>query len=171
MAKANISRRAFGAVVGAGAATAAAVPARGQPGGVTDAAQPAPAQRTSDPSQLLAPLSAGDKLGAWVVLSVGELDGGAVSIMMRDASGEDFQLDVCARDERTDAPGGPGQTQRFAVYLANSGKGNLPTRESHGLAAMAVADVIRGNEARLDASGFLPLREREHRGLARRHLC
>ena len=168
MAKANISRRDFGAVVGASAATAAAMPARGQ-GDVAAVAQPA-SEGTSDPSQLLAPLSAGDELGAWLVMSVGELHGGAVSVVMRDASGEDFQLDVCARDSQSDAPCGPGQTQRFCVYVANSGKGDMPTPESHGLAAMAIADVIRSNEARLDVSGFLPLRERERRGLARRHL-
>jgi hypothetical protein len=118
----------------------------------------------------LSPLAAGAKLGSWQVVEISELADGAISVILQDAAGRHFQLDVCARDRNHAGPRGPGETERFDVYLANSGDGQLRTHENHGLAAMAIADVVRGNEANLDAAGFLTLRERERRGLARSRL-
>ncbi|HMR75189.1 MAG TPA: hypothetical protein PKD61_08755 [Polyangiaceae bacterium] len=163
MVRSNISRRSFGA---AAAVSAVAVPALSSKGATP--ASPAP---TAKPvSGLLSPLAAGDALGHWRLVEVAPLTDGAVSIVLRDAAGTHFQLDVCRRDPEPGAPRGPGQTERYEVFLANSGDGTLRTRESHGLAAMAIADVIRGNEANLDASGFATLRARERRGLARSRL-
>ena len=165
MVRSNLSRRRFGAAACVSAIVLPPLSAQ------ADQAKPAAKMsKTKLASELLSPLGAGDALGSWRLIELGALTDGAVSIVLQDASGTAFQLDVCARDPELGAPRGPGQTEHFEVYLANSGDGQLRTRENHGLAAMAIADVIRGNEADLDASGFATLRARERRGLARSRL-
>jgi hypothetical protein len=109
---------------------------------------------------LVAPLAAGVRLGSWRVERLSELEDGAASLVLRDAAGFTFQLDVCARDHAEGALVPPGRSAHFDVYLANGGRGDTASFEHHGLAAMAVADVIRKNEATFDRTGYRTLRER-----------
>jgi hypothetical protein len=80
--------------------------------------------------------------------------------MLLDEGGGEFQLDIYARDSAADALLPPGRSAKFDVFLANGGSGSMASDESHGLAAMAVADVLRQNEATLDCSDFVTLRAR-----------
>ncbi|MCA9642698.1 MAG: hypothetical protein H6718_26565 [Polyangiaceae bacterium] len=114
--------------------------------------------------QLVAPLTAGSQLGRWKVAGVLPLREGAVSVVMAHGNDERFQLDVVARgDQRA-----PGESEFFQVMVVNRGDGATTTREEEGLAAMALADVIRANEHAVDRSGFLTLEQRAKR--ARQHL-
>ena len=125
------------------------------------ASPPAVGSAARDPSAvaeaLLAPLREGSRLGRWRIERVVPLTHGAVSVVLCDRAGQLFQLDVCARDLAPGAPRGPASTELFEVFLANGGDGATGTHEDHGLAAMALAELIRGNEARVDRSGFLTL--------------
>jgi hypothetical protein len=109
---------------------------------------------------LVAPLTAGATLGPWKVEQLLPLSHGAASLVLSDAEGVRFQLDVCARDSNPDAPLPPACSEFFDVFLANGGKGSKSSFEHHGLAAMAIADVIRQNEQQLSREGFATLSER-----------
>ncbi|MEZ4372562.1 MAG: hypothetical protein R3B07_17180 [Polyangiaceae bacterium] len=178
MKSAKVSRREAAQVLGLGAAASAvlvsgvgsAAPASAT---VVSAGASAPdlGESKSDVSstatvglELVAPLTAGSQLGTWKVVGVLPLREGAVSVVMAHGNGERFQLDVVARG----AQRAPGASELFQVMVVNRGDGSTSTRESEGLAAMALADVIRGNENAVDRSGFLTLEERVKR--AREHL-
>jgi hypothetical protein len=109
---------------------------------------------------LVAPLTAGTSLGPWKVEQLLPLTHGAASLLLSDAEGVRFQLDVCARDSNPDAPLPPARSEFFDVFLANGGKGSKSSLEHHGLAAMAIADVIRQNEQQLSRDGYSTLSER-----------
>jgi hypothetical protein len=109
---------------------------------------------------LIYPLRPGYQLHEWQLEKAAPLSHGAVELVMSGAQGELFQLDVCARDDAPDASLPPGRSEHFDVFLANGGQGDVATRERHGIAAMAIADLIRNNEPKVDRSGFLTLRER-----------
>lgn len=160
----EVSRRFVVGALGVGAATAAAGAAIGSVGrevtaGRSDPPTAAPggdepavqAEAASQADELVAPLSAGDRLDRWTVERVVPVQNGAASVVLSDATGEHFQLDVCARGE---APTAPGHTEHFEVFLANAGNGSKATFEDHGLAAMALAEVIRANEHRVDRTQF-----------------
>jgi hypothetical protein len=66
-----------------------------------------------------------------------------------------FQLEILARDASPIAPRAPGEAGRFAIYVRNGGDGFAPTDEEQGLAAMALAEIVRRNEANVSAEGFL----------------
>jgi hypothetical protein len=110
--------------------------------------------------ELLAPFGEGASIGPWKLERFLPVREGAAGILLSDASGGSFQLDICARDAAPGAPRAPAASEHFDVFLANGGEGTTPSCEQHGLAAMAVADVIRFNEARLAHGGFSTLRER-----------
>lgn len=171
----DVSRRFVVGVLGAGSAVAATGVAL--PAGATnllgataprplsaperDGAAPATGATAVPPQPgLVAPLAAGSALGRWQVESIHEVAGGALSLVLVDAAGARFQLDVCLRDATPGAVTAPGRTEHFEVFLANSGNGATATFEDHGLAAMAVADIVRGNEALADRSGFMTLAAR-----------
>jgi hypothetical protein len=124
------------------------------------AGEPSAPERKADAGKaLLAPLGAGDflcrKIGRWKVDAIEPLAEGAVTVAV---SGEDrraFQLEILARDASPLAPRAPGQTERFAIYVRNGGDGFAPTDEEQGLAAMALAAIVRRNEASVSAEGFL----------------
>jgi hypothetical protein len=120
---------------------------------------------------LVAPLVAGSALGAWRVESVKPLTDGAVSLLLRDSSERAFQLDICAFDPQSGAPLGPARSERFQIFVANEGDGATGTIEEHGLAAMAVAEIVRANEAAVPVDHFQTLAERNAAGRARRHLA
>jgi hypothetical protein len=114
-----------------------------------------PSKEAESHVALLAPLGPGDKIGRWKVDSIRPLTEGAVTVAV---SGEDrraFQLEILARDASPLAPRAPSQTDRFAIYVRNGGDGFAPTDEEQGLAAMALAAIVRRNEASVSAEGFL----------------
>ncbi len=166
----DVSRRFVVGALGVGAATAAAGVAIGSvrlPNGSSAAAprQVPPEASGDDPPaeedaallqahKLVAPLAVGSRLNRWTVEQILPVKDGAASVVLRDGKGESFQLDICARDDAASAPVGPGRSERFQVFLANSGDGSKATFEDHGLAAMALAEVIRANEHHVDHGLF-----------------
>ncbi len=166
----EVSRRFVVGALGIGAATAAAGAAIGSSGlsGKSAARPAAPGAPAPNAGQepvaeepelaqartLLSPLAAGDRLDRWTIEQVLPVQGGAASVVLRDEKGQKFQLDVCARDTSASAPVAPGRSELFEVFLANSGNGSKATFENHGLAAMALAEVIRGNEQHVDRASF-----------------
>ena len=116
---------------------------------------------SADPAMdLLAPLSAGSRLGPWTVERVGPVELGALPVLLRGASGA-FALEVVRRDENTLRA--PSTTARFAVLVRNRGTGATPTEEDQGLAAMALGQVIAANEHSVPAPSVLSLGERLER--------
>jgi len=122
-----------------------------------------PVAEAADAASLIAPFAEGSQLGPWKIERFLPFRYGAAILLLSDEDGVSFQLDICARDTAKGAPTPPASSEWFDVFLANGGEGRLPSCEQHGLAAMAVAEVIRHNEARLTHSGFLTLRERLRR--------
>lgn len=182
MSKDEVSRRIVVGALGVGAAAAAVgvmerVRAARTPGPAPAAnatGAPAPdADRESETlavaSTLVSPLVAGSRLGRWTVERVLPVEDGAASIVLSDAAGRQFQLDVCARDD-SHGERGPGRSEHFEVFLANRGDGATSTHEDHGLAAMALADLIRGNEHRVERTAFQTLRQRVEARRARLHV-
>jgi hypothetical protein len=164
-----VSRRALLAMAGAAAAlplvrpAQAAIPERSEPDEVSE-----PLDEIA--VRLLSPLVAGSRLGPWTVERVLPLVDGAVSVVLIDGSGVPFQLDVCARDASSEASSGPARSEVFEVFLANGGDGALGTHEDHGLAAMALAEVIRANEAHVPRKAFRTLAQRLAAEQARVHV-
>lgn len=113
-----------------------------------------------DASGLVAPLRPGSRLGAWRVQALSTVRHGAVTVGLVDGLGGSFCLDICARDEGVGAAVAPGRSEHYDVFLANEGKGADPTHEDHGLAAMALAEIVRANENAVRPEGMLTLRER-----------
>lgn len=178
MKSAKVSRREAAQVLGLGAAVSAGlVSGVGNAAPVERSAVSAGAARSNPEEssavvsatprvedQLVSPLAAGSQLGRWTVLAVLPLRDGAVSVALAHGNGERFQLDVVARG----AASAPGASELFQVMVVNRGDGSTSTREDEGLAAMALADVIRSNEHSVDRAGFLSLEQRAKR--ARDHL-
>ncbi len=179
----EVSRRFVVGALGAGAAlgltrvasaaarSSAALAASPTPAGepaVNGAAQE-PGVEPSHFEGLVTPLVAGSRLGPWQVEQLVSTAVGTLSVLMVGASGARFQLDVCARDGSLGAPQSPGNTEHFQVFVANTGDGATATLEEQGLAAMALADVIRGNEQAFNRSGFLTLGARNAMDGARLH--
>jgi len=109
---------------------------------------------------LVAPLRAGARLGTWQINAISGVRHGAVTVELADASGALFCLDICARDDEAGAPEPPARSERYDIFLANEGQGADPTHEDHGLAAMALAGVVRANESTAHVEGLLTLRQR-----------
>ena len=159
-----VSRRRMLALVGA---SAVAVPALAnakpfRPHDEEPSASPDVAEEegVGDASDLLAPLTTGSMLGAWHVTGLSEVRHGALTVRLSDAAGATFYLDVCARDVGLGAHAPPARSECYDIYLSNHGKGADPTVEDHGLAAMALSEILRANENRVRLDGFLTLRER-----------
>jgi hypothetical protein len=161
MKDSRVSRRFVVGALGVGAvgAAGASVLAAGSPS--------AGSRARADVAALLEPLGPGTELGPWRVERVHPAEEGALSVVLSDANGGRFQLDVCRRDGEAR---GPARTDLYDVFLANEGDGATRTHESHGLAAMALAEVIRANEHRVEAAGLTTLRERVAARRVRRHL-
>lgn len=162
----EVSRRFVVGALGIGAATAAAgaaigmidAPARASTARSASGGPEEPAiadeQALAEARTLLAPLAPGDRLDRWTVERILPVEDGAASVVLSDESGQRFQLDICKRDTAASSPAGPGRSQHFEVFLANSGDGSKATFEDHGLAAMALAEVIRTNEQGIDRTPF-----------------
>jgi hypothetical protein len=166
----SVSRRAALLALGAGVAGAAALEAA-PAGAALAGAEPATAGGDADVTRaLIAPLEAGSALGRWQLERIVPLEHGVASVIVKDQSGDRFQLDICARDTSAGARRAPGESEHFQVFLANRGDGAKATFEDHGLAAMALSEVIRGNEAQLSRAGFVTLAERLAAESARVHV-
>lgn len=168
MADASVNRRAALRMLGAGVATAVAAPVIG---GGTEAAGDGslqPESSVADGRRLIEPLVTGSTLSHWRVQSVRGLEAGAVSVVLVDRHEQPFQLDICARDDALGALRGPARTERFEIFLANEGDGATGTHEDHGLAAMALAEIVRGNEAHVSVAEFETLARRLSRRSVRR---
>ncbi len=179
MKSGKLSRREATCVIGAGVAASAAIVGSTSPALATSWAKlAAPAGATGPAAtgaaaisaeraladQLVAPLASGAKLGRWQIASVRSLDAGAVSVLITGESGA-FQLDVVGRSA---SPHSPGVTEYFEVMVMNHGDGAKPTAEEQGLAAMALAEVIRGNEQMVDVGRFVS--SENHQRQARSYL-
>lgn len=164
MKNTKFSRRDAAKALGMGAAASAVLVSRSAsllaaaselPEGAP-AAQASSALRGLQPEALslalVAPLQAGSKLGRWVVQAILPLSQGVVSVVLSDSVGQPFQLDVVARSE---APIAPGVSEFFEVLLVNQGNGRTATEEERGLAAMALAEVIRSNEHSVERREFV----------------
>ena len=159
-----VSRRQLMGLLGV---AAAAVPLRlaraqvGVPSRPAPLSDPPPHLRASCP--LLSPLVAGSVLGPWSIEGMTPVFAGAVTIALRDPRSTRFFVDVCMRDRDPGAASAPAATDRYELFLANEGDGHRPTHEEHGRAAMALAEVIRGNEHAVQLQGMLTLRQRLQR--------
>lgn len=173
----RVSRRFAVGMIGMGAAAAATVAS----GGIASTGKRAtqPADPTLDPysdprsrvSQLVAPLQPGAALGDWTVVALHDFADGAASVVLASpsAGSATFQVDICARDVRAEANHGPAQTDHFELFVANEGDGTTATAEVQGLAAMALEEIVRANEASVDRTGYQTIAQ--CRALARRHLA
>ena len=111
-------------------------------------------------SSLLSPLAVGSDIGHWRVEYMGRLHAGALSVQLSKASGERCFIDICARDQSIGAPVPPARTDLCDLFVANEGTGRDTTIEDQGLAAMALAEVVRSHEHGVDLQGLLTLRAR-----------
>ncbi len=154
----KLSRRQMVGMVGAAAALASSGVAMAAPAALArrkekDVATPRPTAEQANRVALLAPLQAGSTLGAWTVLGILPVRAGAITVGLRGASGDTFYIDVCVREDA--GPNPPARTDRCDIFVANEGNGGLPTVESHGLAAMAVAEIVRANEHSAGIDGLM----------------
>jgi len=152
MSSFRVSRR---QLVGMVATAAAVVPALSSKPGF--AASTSPEETRQD---LLVPLQPGSPLGDWTVLAIGAVHAGAVSVSLRDSQGVRFFIDICKRDDAPDAARPPARSDLYDLYLSNEGDGATATLENHGLAAFALAEILRSNEHSVLLEGMLTRRER-----------
>ena len=161
MTTVRMTRRTALTMAAAGAALAASSARSVQ------AAMPTPTRpdtRDAEPAlDLIAPLQPGSSIGAWKVKAVTAVRAGALTVSLVDSAGRAFAVDLCARDDMPGAPVSPARTARFDLFVANGGDGAMPTREEHGLAAMALAEVVRTNEQRMAIPGVMTQRARVKR--------
>lgn len=148
----TVSRRMIVGLLGSGVVLAPAV------GQALGAAASAPGIDVG--KALLAPLGPGDRIGGFAISEIRPLTEGAVTVAVASAEGRGFHLEVMARDASPLAPRAPGETDRFAIYVRNGGDGSAPTDEEQGLLAMALAAVVKRNEANVSAEGFLTHEQR-----------
>ena len=189
MAKWNRRQFLSGLLAAAGAdATLEAVEARAEtlpplagastdPAATTSPAAPVPSRGTSpapshDPSIPAVPVEEGARhalqealpeglrFGRWRVVSVLPVKLGAVPVILETRHGVRFQVDILRRDRGQGARRGIAETRRYALYLANLGRGMKPTREEHGLGLIWLAALLRSCERRHAPPALLTLRER-----------
>jgi len=106
-------------------------------------------------------------IGRWKIATIYGVHFGAVPVVLEDASGERFQVDVLRRDPDPARPDGVGNTDVLSVYVANRGDGDTATHEEQGLAAMALADALAVGDVTVP-EGLLTFSERlvQHPGEA-----
>jgi hypothetical protein len=143
----KLSRRAVAKVIGGGLIAAPILAAAVQH------VRTSRAEIVIDTTALLAPLHVGDRLARWTV-EAASMDHGALVVAMLGDDGTRFRLEVLARDPSPVAAKPPGTTERLAIFVRNGGDGATPTNEEAGIAAMALADLMRGNEAMVALDGL-----------------
>jgi hypothetical protein len=159
----TVNRRGALAVLGLGVVGALAARNAQAATGSAQAAQPASQEKTSNPNGPAPAIPLGLRAGSYRVASVGSVTFGAVVITLVNDAEDRFNVDVCARDSGLGALNGPAHTERLELFLVNEGDGSSPTHEAHGLAAMALAEALRGYEDVILASPLLTMRERLQR--------
>lgn len=105
-------------------------------------------------------LPEGLRFGRWRIVSVLPVKLGAVPVILETRHGVQFQVDILRRDRGQGAKRGIAETRRYALYLANLGRGMKPTREEHGLGLIWLAALLRSCERRHAPPALLTLRER-----------
>ena len=85
-------------------------------------------------------LHSGAELGDYSVVAVHEMHLGAIPVVIENASGRRFQVDVMRRV--AGSPAAPASTNALSFYLANEGNGSKKSREVLGLGAMALASAV-----------------------------
>ena len=152
MAKPNVSRRLFVGMLGS---SVLAVPALQSALGFHS---PSPAAGVAE--ALLHPLRPGARLARWTLVSIEPFTRGGLGVILEAAPDHLFRLEILARDRSPMAVRPPAETEHFAIFVQNGGDGWSPTIEEQGIAAMAVATLIRRNEAPRSPAGFLTHAER-----------
>ena len=109
---------------------------------------------------MFAPLKAGSKVFGWKIVNIHGVRMGAVPVVMENKQGQRFQVDVCVRDSFPGAPVSVADTDRLSFFLANEGSGATPSKESHGLGAVALAESMARKSGSRLAPGLLTLRQR-----------
>lgn len=112
------------------------------------------------PHALQEALPEGTRFGRWRIAAVLPVKLGAVPVLLETRHGVRFQVDILQRDRRQGAKRGIAETRRYALYLANLGRGMKPTREEHGLGLIWLAALLRSCESRHATPALLTLRER-----------
>lgn len=154
----RLTRR--GALTMTAAGAALAVIPRAATAAVDDPVAPAASSQLSLAEQLIAPLRVGSELGSWRLHSMTDVRTGAITVSLSDEKGQTYPIDLCLRDDAPGAAVPPARTTFFDVFAANGGKGDTPTLEQHGLAAMALAEVIRSNEHHVTVGGVMTQQDR-----------
>ena len=82
----------------------------------------------------------GANIGDYSVVAVHEVHHGAIPVILENANGRRFQVDVMRR--LAGSPEAPASTHALSFYLANEGNGSKKSREALGLGAMALASAV-----------------------------
>jgi len=110
----------------------------------------------ADGSSWLAHLD-GARFAGCLVHSVSPVEHGGVAVTLSDRTGDFFIVDILRHDPATP---GVSHAGSLGVYMRIDGEAR-PTREEHGLAAMALAlELGRREAAGLTAPALLTLNER-----------
>ncbi len=120
---------------------------------------------SADVRAFLGSLTSGTRIGSWTVVSVHGIHLGAIPVVLADAHGRPFQVDVLRRDLAPDARPALSNTPHLSLFLSNRGDGCTVTDEAQGLATLALGTALAERE-RVGAtvpSGLLTLRERRDR--------
>jgi hypothetical protein len=105
---------------------------------------PAPGPASTSEAHAAVELRPGTQLGSCRLVRVLPVERGALPFELQDPAGKTFVVEVHRRD-----PSVPGirPAGEYDVFLRNGGTGRTPTDETHGLAAMALASVLRSQQA------------------------
>lgn len=124
------------------------------------------------PEGLLATLAVGAKLAEGTVKAVEPPAHGALRVRVEGAAGQEYCLEVLARDHSANAPRPPAETDHYSVFVSNGGRGASATAEEHARAALALAAVIAEREQAARQPGLLTHRTRleQHPGAMLEHI-
>jgi hypothetical protein len=111
------------------------------------------------PSQEREVLRAGTGFGRWTIAAVHPVERGALRVDVRGRSGEQFALEILARDPSPSSHP-PAEVGALAIYVCNGGDGWLPTTEEQGLAAMTLAALLEKHGKAGPIEGLLTHGER-----------
>lgn len=142
--KIGLGTAAAGLVMSARSATGEA----GLTAAADGAVQPTAAEAGTGPWWLLAPLKRGDHLGqGWFVAHLGGVERGASVLTLQSREGELARVHLC---QRTGSARGLAHTELLDLVLMDGGQGDRQTPENLGRVLLGLAEVIRGNELRMD---------------------
>lgn len=105
-------------------------------------------------------LAVGQVFGRWQITAVHPITDGALSLGVKGADGQEFTLEILARDASALAVQPPGSTDALAVFVRNGGDGWSPTVEEQGLAAMTLAHALQTSGRGGPIAGLLTHSER-----------